>query len=192
VRPPDAVKGRPPGGNREGGPDACSANITAIRITQTPANSWSIDALPARLAERIVIDPESDCWVWTGRVDREGYGRLGDESAHVLVWRALHGPVPAGLELDHLCRVRSCVNAVAHLEPVTHRVNCLRGLSFAAVNAAKNACVNGHPFDLFSTYIRPNGHRDCRICTAARQRKYQKRRREEREQAGQRDLARAA
>ena len=53
----------------------------------------------------------------------------------------------------------------------------MRGTSSAAVNAAKDECDHGHPFDLFNTYFRPNGHRDCRICTARRQREYQARKR---------------
>jgi len=65
-----------------------------------------------------------------------------------------------------------------HLEPVTVRVNTLRGRSFSAINAAKSECIHGHPFDLLSTYWRPDGHRDCRICLRDRVKRYRKRKRQ--------------
>lgn len=75
--------------------------------------------------------------------------------------------MPAGLGLDHLCRVRRCVNP-AHLEPVTDRVNILRGQAPSAVNAAKTHCIRGHPFNSVNTYwfTETNGTRgrQCRTC----------------------------
>src|SRR5688572_29952552 len=67
------------------------------------------------------------CWLWEGRVCPRGYGYFGHNSqrCHRVLWVALNGPVPEGLELDHLCRVRNCVNP-AHLEPVTHAENMRR------------------------------------------------------------------
>ena len=74
------------------------------------------------------------CWVWTGRLNDDGYGVLDMSwrgggpklrSAHRLAYELLVGPIPDGLELDHLCFVRSCVNP-AHLEPVTHAENLRR------------------------------------------------------------------
>lgn len=86
--------------------------------------------------------------------------------AHRVVYEHELGPIPAGLTLDHLCRVRSCVNP-AHLEPVTIGVNVLRGNTFAARQVALTACPAGHPYDVTNTYVRQGerrGERECRTC----------------------------
>lgn len=117
------------------------------------------------------------CWLWAGYRDEDGYGMFGSGSsgtrygAHIHAWEDANGPVPAGLELDHLCRVRHCVNP-SHLEPVTHKENCLRGTGPIPENATKTECVNGHPFNDANTYWRPGGHRDCRACINERARRY--------------------
>lgn len=127
--------------------------------------------LPAILARQ----PSTECWPWPGYRDREGYGRSGSRLAHRIVFERLRGAIPDGLSLDHLCRNRACVNP-AHLEPVTTGVNVMRGESFGATNAVKTRCAHGHEYDVNNTYIRPNGHRDCRACIRARVRRYQARR----------------
>jgi len=89
----------------------------------------------------------------------------------------LVGPIPAGLQLDHLCRNRACVRP-DHLEPVRSRENTLRGFGPSAINARKTVCAHGHPFDEANTGRSPNGRRFCRECGRIRARAYQARRRD--------------
>lgn len=120
----------------------------------------------------------SECWLWTAQKNSYGYGRFSvagrHRLAHRLSYEMLIGEVPPGLDLDHLCRVRDCVNPW-HLEPVTRTVNILRGAAPAIVSARHAAvthCPKGHPYDEENTY-RPPGkkaHRMCRICGRERQR----------------------
>lgn len=89
-------------------------------------------------------EPNTGCWLWTGYIRDTGYGGFERENkailAHRFVYEALVGAIPAGLHLDHLCRVRCCVNP-AHLEPVTAAVNNQRAVPFRPIKAI---CVNGH------------------------------------------------
>jgi hypothetical protein len=138
--------------------------------------------LPESIASRITVHPESGCWIVGGSLDKDGYARIGGEGAHRVVYKMLVGEIPeVKPQLDHVVKVgcisRACCWPV-HLEPVTARTNTLRGTSFAAVNAAKIKCDSGHPFDLFNTYFRPDGHRDCRACIRRRVREYKSRLRE--------------
>lgn len=116
-----------------------------------------------------------DCWEWTAGTLSKGYGSFMREDqttvgAHVFAYETFVGPIPEGMEPDHLCRNRLCVRP-GHLEAVTRRENVRRGDSPAGINARRDECVNEHPFDEVNTYIRPNGNRACRICrTAARRR----------------------
>ena len=115
---------------------------------------------------------ERGCWLWTGSRTRNGYGEfsVGGKrcSAHRWAYEEAHGPVPAGMEIDHLCRSRACVKAT-HLESVVHRENILRGAGPSAVNARKTHCIHGHVFSYENTYIKPNGTRVCRPCRRHRQ-----------------------
>ncbi len=108
------------------------------------------------------------CWLWTGAPDSLGYGAIRVDGktirAHVMSYRVNVGPVPEGLQLDHLCRVRLCCNP-GHLEAVTQHENILRGSSPAAANATKTRCKRGHPFDEANTYTDAGtGARRCREC----------------------------
>jgi hypothetical protein len=114
------------------------------------------------------------CWLWTGRIDRDGYGRIGGKLAHRVGYERLIGPIPDGLTIDHLCRNRPCVYP-AHLEPVSQRVNTLRGVSPSAVNARKTHCSAGHGFDERNTYLHSR-RRACRQCNSEAARRYEERR----------------
>lgn len=109
-----------------------------------------------------------DCWEWMGLRQPEGYGRTSRLGvpvyAHRFSWTVLVGEIPAGMQLDHLCRNRLCVNP-DHLEPVTCRVNVLRGVGPSAQAARRTHCPQGHPYNDANTYWRPDGKsRQCRAC----------------------------
>lgn len=144
-----------------------------------------VDVLPERVARRLTVS-ESGCWVWGGSHSPSGYGYISSITgldgvtrnvrAHRFVYELLVGPIPEGLTIDHLCRVRDCVNP-AHLEPVTSRENTLRGNTLPAANAAKTHCPQGHGYTTENTYVTSMGRRMCRSCRrthgiALRQRRY--------------------
>lgn len=126
-----------------------------------------------RFWAKVSVNEETGCWEWTAAKIPDGYGtfRVGGKLvlAHRFAWETFRGPISEGLQLDHLCRVRACVNP-DHLEPVDCRTNLLRGATHAAANAAKTECANGHPFDDANTYRRPNGWRVCRTCNRLQER----------------------
>lgn len=122
-----------------------------------------------RILGHVSQDPETSCWIWEGYVNVDGYGRVGGTGAHRRSYQAFVAPIPAGLHLDHLCRVRDCVNP-DHLEPVTAQENILRSpIAPAALNAEKTHCGSGHEFTPENTYVYRR-HRRCMICTKARRR----------------------
>lgn len=125
-----------------------------------------------------------NCWPWLPAKDPGSYGTFDQTRAHRVAYELLVGSIPEGLCLDHLCRHPVCVNP-AHLEPVTHRENVLRGNAPMAVNAAKTHCPQGHEYDEENTYVGEGGsHRYCRACRREEQRRraatgyYRQRRRE--------------
>ena len=113
---------------------------------------------------------KGQCLIPKQKPDNHGYVRVewrlrGEAKAtrrllHRLAWEKWHGkPIPAGLELDHLCRNLVCINP-NHLEVVTHAENCRRGIGVGVHNAAKTTCPRGHPYDV----IESGGGRRCRTC----------------------------
>ncbi|QOR55386.1 MAG: hypothetical protein SHS37scaffold145_37 [Phage 71_18] len=122
----------------------------------------------APLLERIEPGP-GGCWLWTAGTNSGGYAQVKRRGkkrmVHRLVYELLVGPIPEALVLDHLCRVRHCVNP-AHLEPVTQQVNIGRGVGLAPAQTQRTHCPAGHPYDEANTYrtpSRPNA-RYCRTC----------------------------
>jgi|ERR1035437_6160 hypothetical protein len=140
--------------------------------------------LPARLVKKYEIQ-EDGCWLWVAAKDRGGYGvvRFNGKAcrAHRVMYELLIGPIPDGLVIDHLCKVRACVNPV-HMEPVTIAENTFRGTIYirkAEWAASITHCPFGHPYDESNTDYQPHGRR-CRQCHNRRERERQARRREER------------
>lgn len=125
-----------------------------------------------RFIEKYIVDPITGCWLWTARINTNGYGHFFHNGtmrdAHRVSYELHVGTVPDGLELDHKCRVRRCVNW-DHLEPVTHKVNVHRGVGACANNARKTHCPKGHPYDELNsevqTYIsKRHGKVVARVC----------------------------
>ena len=112
------------------------------------------------------IRPHKTCWLWMGALTSNGYASFQSGRGHRFVYELFHGAIPADKQLDHLCRVRHCVNP-AHLEAVDQRTNILRGTGFSAINHRKKRCSNGHLFD--KTIYRVSGvvERACRRCRRA-------------------------
>lgn len=121
----------------------------------------------AELLWRFFVRGDSGCWMWTGRLNEFGYGRYGQRLAHRVMYELIVGPIPTGLELDHLCRVRACVNP-AHLEPVDHTTNVKRGHG----NGRKTHCPSGHAYTPENTAVTQQGRRVCRECQRVHNRAY--------------------
>lgn len=125
-------------------------------------------ATPAidRVLPRLIPQPNG-CWLWPGAVTyRDGYGLVGitingrptTRTVHRVVWEGLRGPIPEGMEIDHLCRTRLCANP-DHLEVVTHAENQRR--------MAGNVRPNGHPRTAETSGLNSNGRLVCKICHRA-------------------------
>lgn len=137
------------------------------------------DALLERLMDKVVWNGDEDeCWTWEASVGSHGYGQIAVEGrpvlAHRLAYELFVGPIPAGLDLDHLCRVRPCVNP-GHLEPVTRSENLRRGDGPQILRnrqLSKTHCPQGHPYSGDNLYIAPRtGYRQCRTCRKRRLRR---------------------
>lgn len=138
------------------------------------SNTLKASPIVARLIERIRFDADG-CWTWMGTKDQLGYGRIRvggshPQAVHRVAYEICVGPIAGGLELDHLCRNRACLNP-AHLEAVTRRENIMRSSNFAAVNARKTHCPQGHEYNEENTCIgKPSAplNRICRVCSRER------------------------
>lgn len=138
-----------------------------------------------RFSTKFTINGETGCWEWTAARNARGYGimrpgKTGPTSglAHRISYEIHVGEVPAGLQLDHLCRVRHCVNP-AHLEPVTNRENGLRG-DAGKLQREKTQCKHGHPLSGSNLYVYTVAgvpHRGCVQCRRGAVSRYKAKRR---------------
>lgn len=115
---------------------------------------------PDEMLDAAVLD--GDCWLRVHSIRPNGYAGVhlagvGQMYAHRVAYEHMVGPIPDGLDLDHLCRRRNCINP-AHLDPVTRKVNIQRATDRIVT------CPRGHDYDAGNTYIDPKGHRRCREC----------------------------
>lgn len=121
------------------------------------------------------VQKTDSCWLWTGKLGPRGYATFSvggkPVRVHRFAYELLVGPIPPGLTLDHLCRVRHCVSP-AHLEAVPPGINVLRGAGLAAQNTRKTHCINGHPFSGANLGLSLSGERLCRACRREITRRY--------------------
>jgi hypothetical protein len=155
-------------------------------------SNWYGGPKPVPVAERLwaKVDKTETCWLWTGGRNASGYGRITESKrlesgrrwyTHRLVYTLLVGPIPDGMELDHLCRVRHCCNP-EHLEPVTPGVNVARseGPTADAVRAfLTGVCPRGHDVTGYGAMPLSGGRRRCRECLNEWKRRYRARLKQE-------------
>jgi hypothetical protein len=155
---------------KDGGFNSCNCSILLLergsaRSLRLLSRAFQL-FLPERLNSRIMPEPFSGCWIWIGARHKDGYGVFAISKgeyyklAHRIIYEFLKGPIPKELEIDHVCRNKSCVNP-NHLEAVTHAVNVAR-----IIRAVITDCKRGHPLSGENVYrLGPNKEwRSCKIC----------------------------
>ena len=132
--------------------------------------AWVKEITPAPVRFWSKVNFTDSCWLWTAHKVGKGYGRYWANGrmvlAHRFSYELLVGPIPEGLQIDHLCRIRECVNP-RHLEVVTGKENQRRG--HINQNTRKTHCPQDHPYDEVNTLI-SCGKRYCRTCRNTRRR----------------------
>jgi hypothetical protein len=128
---------------------------------------------------RINVDRSSgDCWIWKSPIGHNGYGKAHIMSraylAHRVFYKHYKGDIPEGFQIDHLCKVRNCVNP-DHLEAVPPHINNYRSESPCALNRLKDECKHGHLLSGDNLYVTKDGRRQCKTCLRRRWREGQER-----------------
>lgn len=134
----------------------------------TRIGSWRENLGP--LVDRVrlwsIPEPNTGCWLWLGVLSEDGYPKMVVKGrrvfAHRVAYSEMVGAIPDGMQLDHLCRTRCCVNP-DHLEPVTQQENIARGRA-GEHNRSKTHCPSGHPFDETNTRWHVTTRRTWRSC----------------------------
>lgn len=151
-----------------------------FEINPTGKRGRSAWPLFKRLESQFERTGKDECWPWRGAASNLGYGviRISGRGyqAYRVIYELERGDIPDGLVLDHLCCNPRCVNPY-HMEPVTQRLNILRGRSPAAEHARKSHCPKGHAYSGENLFVAPNGARQCRTCRRAADANYKERKR---------------
>jgi hypothetical protein len=131
--------------------------------------------MPGRFWEKAAVGVDDQCWRWKGAAHSEGYGFFWLDGrrqyAHRVAYELTHGPIPRGLQIDHLCRTPACVNP-AHLEAISLVENLKRGEGFSgSLYKPKSECKHGHPLSGANLYVAPDGHRVCITCRREREKR---------------------
>lgn len=126
----------------------------------------SVEDVEVLIQKYVIPEPNCGCWLWVGPANTKGYGQAHIYGkrvmAHRMIYKAFKRTIPDGFQLDHLCRVPSCVNP-DHLEAVTPRENTRRGLA-GHKNKKKEHCPRGHTYTDKNTKIQTRNGVDSRIC----------------------------
>jgi hypothetical protein len=131
-----------------------------------------------RIMKKITIN-SSGCMLWNGATNGRGYGVILDDNTngrrmtyvHIAMYVSKVGPVPSGMQLDHLCRTRNCCNP-EHLEPVSGSENLLRSNNMNFVTKRTGVCKNGHNVSGINAHVSSDGRTRCRACAILRKRMY--------------------
>lgn len=153
-----------------------NVSLVGRRIRRTNRTFGLTDKQLALFLRRVDCTGADGCWMWRGACNRKGYGQFSVGAsettglttstfrAHRVAYELLKGSIPAGLTLDHLCRVRPCVNP-DHLEPCTSAENSRRSPdTLASINRARTTCPQGHPLDGAYKSGPRKGRRFCKTC----------------------------
>lgn len=148
----------------------CSAHYTRLRRYGDALASAPSKSVADRFWSKCEKTIAAVCWEWQAASNVAGYGQFVFEGrlcmAHRVAYVLSVGPIPEGLQIDHLCRNVRCVNP-SHLEPVTPKENVARSTTAAVARArqlAKTHCPHGHAYDEANTYVGKKGERHCRSC----------------------------
>lgn len=119
-----------------------------------------------RILKRVIVD-SNGCWIWQKNINPDGYGTIRVDYkqwlAHRYSYTTFGGPIPEGLVIDHLCRIRSCCNP-NHMEPVEIRTNILRGEHPNVLLHNNKVCSRGHEVVGNNISVRSDGRIRCKMC----------------------------
>ena len=135
----------------------------------------TIDDVKTRILR--LSDIIGECWVWKGNINDTGYGKINIRRkpylAHRISYEVFIGEIHEGLQINHTCQNRACINP-DHLEVITIKERNRRGNGIAAQHLRQTHCKRGHPLSGDNLLIHKSGSRECRACILLDERKIQR------------------